>query len=216
MTRFALLLGFALSVAPSVGCALFSRGATVDERWYTPELFAIDRHDDAASRGPSGVAEPQRSGCALRIGRVSAAGGLGLRIAYGDGLFQVGYYDGRRWTERPDQYVRRALSRAIFEDAACERAVGPAAPTLDVEVFEFEEVKAPTEHAARVGLRVVLAADRTLLERTVRVSEPVHGEIFDAFVAALARALDRAVREVGVGVEDALRQAPREATAITP
>jgi len=160
------------------GCALLSRGASVDVRWYTPEL----------TQSRPGSAERQRS-CELRFGHVTAAPDLGRRIAYGDGLYQVGYYDALRWTERPERYVRRAVERALFEDGPFQRSLSYAAPTLDIEVVEFEEVKAPTTHAARVSLRVVLSADRVLLERTVTVSRPVAGGSFDAFVAAMAQAL---------------------------
>jgi ABC-type uncharacterized transport system auxiliary subunit len=163
------------------GCALLSRGASVDVRWYTPEL----------TQSRPGSAERQRS-CELHFGRVTATPDLGRRIAYGDGLYQVGYYDGLRWTERPEQYVRRAVERALFEDGPFQRSLSYAAPTLDVEVVDFEEVKAPTTHAARISLRVVVSAERVLLERTVTVSRPVAGGSFDGFVAAMAQALDDA------------------------
>jgi ABC-type uncharacterized transport system auxiliary subunit len=163
------------------GCALLSRGASVEVRWYTPEL----------TQSRPGSAERQR-GCELRFGRVTAAPDLGRRIAYGDGLYQVGYYDGLRWTERPEQYVRRAVERALFEDGPFQRNLSYDAPTLDVEVVEFEEVKAPTTHAARISLRMVVSAERVLLERTVTVSRPVAGGSFDSVVAAMAQALDDA------------------------
>jgi uncharacterized lipoprotein YmbA len=176
-------LGFIASTAS--GCALFSRGASVDVRWYTPELTRLH----------PGSAELQ-GGCELRVGRVRSGADLGLRIAYGDGLYQVGYYEGLRWTERPEEYVRRALGRALFEQGPFVRAPSPAAPTLDVEVIEFQEVKAPTMHAARIALRIVLSTDRVLLERTIAVSEPFSGEPFDAFVAAMSVALETAASEV--------------------
>ncbi len=169
----------------SAGCALLSRGASVDVRWYTPEL----------TRGHAGSAELQ-GGCELHLGRVAAGADLGLRIAYGDGLYQVGYYEGLRWTERPEQYVRRALGRGLFEEGPFHRSMFGAAPTLDVEVVEFQEVRAPATHAARVSLRFALSSDRVLVERTVVVSEPFPGEPFDAFVAAMSVALETAVNEV--------------------
>ncbi len=182
--------GFAATLMAS-GCALFSRGASVDVRWFTPE----------ATRAHVGIAEAQ-GGCALRLGRVRSGADLGLRIAHSDGLYQVGYYEGLRWTERPEEYVRRALGRALFEEGPFQRAVSPAAPTLDVEVVEFQEVKASTMHAARIVLRIVLSADRVLVERTIAVSEPFPGEPFDAFVAAMSVAIEaaanEAVRDIGV------------------
>jgi cholesterol transport system auxiliary component len=194
MTRLRFLAGAVALVAATIGsagCALLSRGASVDVRWYTPEL----------TRGRTGSAELQR-GCELHLGRVAAGADLGLRIAYGDGLYQVGYYEGRRWTERPEQYVRRALGRALFEEGPFRRSPSGEGPTLDVEVIEFQEVRAPAMHAARVSLRFALVGDRGLVEHTVVESEPFPGEPFDAFVAAMSVALETAVNEVArdVGV----------------
>jgi cholesterol transport system auxiliary component len=185
----------AMALAPGLGCALLSRGSTVDVRWYTPEL----------TRPRPGSTERQRdqSACELRFGRVTAGADLGLRIAYGDGLYQIGYYEGLRWTERPEQYVRRAVARALFEDGPFRRTLTGAAPAVDVEVIEFEEVKSPTVHAARIGLRVVVSADRVLLERTVAVSEPVVAGSFDGVVAAMSQALESAAGEIARDVGDA-------------
>ncbi len=185
MTRLRFAAVVAACTIVSSGCALFSRGASVDVRWYTPEL----------TRGHAGNAERQ-GGCELHLGRVAAGADLGLRIAYGDGLYQVGYYEGLRWTERPEQYVRRALGRALFEEGPFHRASSGDGPSLDVEVIEFQEIKTPAAHAARVSLRFTLSGDRVLVERTVVVSEPFPGEPFDAFVAAMATALETAASEV--------------------
>jgi ABC-type uncharacterized transport system auxiliary subunit len=178
-------LGLLAAIWTMSGCALFSRGARVDTHWYTPEL----------TRTHPGSAEPQ-GGCELRLGRVTAGPDLGRRIAYGDGLYQVGYYESLRWTERPEQYVRRALGRALFEEGPFQRAASPSAPTLDVEVVNFQEVKGPATHAARITLHIVLTTERVLVERTVAVSEPFPGQPFDAFVAAMSMALETASSEV--------------------
>jgi ABC-type uncharacterized transport system auxiliary subunit len=171
--------------APGFGCALFSRGASVETAWYTPELRGAGQ----------GSAEHQPLG-ELRLGRVTSGADLGLRIAYGDGLYQIGYYENSRWTERPQHYVRRAVARALFEEGPFRRTLTGEAPTLDVEVIDFEEVKGPTTHAARISLHVVLSADRVLLERTVSVSKAVAGNAFDGFVAAMSQALEASAREV--------------------
>jgi len=164
----------------------------VDVHWYTPE------------RAPSqtGIAERQGGGCEVRVGRVTSGIDLGLRIAHGDGLYEIGYYDGLRWTERPEQYVRRAVGRALFEEGPFRRAMTDTAPTLSVEVIDFEEVKAPATHAARLALRVVLSTDRVLLERTVMVSKSVADYRFDSFVASMAEALTEAADEIARDVDD--------------
>ena len=183
--RAVAVLALVTAVAPGFGCALISRGSSAEWRWYTPELS-----------GPSaGSAESQRGG-ELRLGRVTSGTDLGLRIAYGDGLYQIGYYQDLRWTERPQHYVQRALGRALFEQGPFHRALTGEAPTLDVEVVDFEEVKAPTTHAARISLRVVLSTDRVLFERTILVSKAIDGGTFEGFVAAMSQALEASAREV--------------------
>ena len=132
-----LVLFLALAFDPS--CALTERSKPLEVSFYTPERV---RTESATSRPPTGPA--------LRLGRVSSGVGLGERIAYRDGQYEVGYYDGRRWTERPEVYVRRALTRTLFEEGGLDRALSESAPTLDVEVTaSFEEVKMPTAHAAQ-------------------------------------------------------------------
>jgi ABC-type uncharacterized transport system auxiliary subunit len=190
------------SLSLTSGCALLSRGASIDTRWYTPEL----------TQPSAGSAERQQAG-ELRLGRVTAGGDLGLRIAYSDGLYRIGYYEGLRWTERPEQYVRRALGRSLFEQGPFRRAPAVTAPTLDVEVVEFEEVKAPTTHAARISLRVVLSTDHVLLERTVSVSKEVAGSLFDGFVAAMSQALEASATEMARDVVDACSASQETCTA---
>lgn len=176
-----------LALAPTFGCALLSRGKPLDVHWYTPEQ----------TRPDLGSAEMQGA-CELRLGRVTSGADLGPRIAFGDGLYQIGYYEARRWTERPESYVRRALGRTLFEEGTYRRSLTGAAPTLDVEVLNFEEVKTPTTHAARIAVRVVLTSDRALLERTVVAAQPVTGDRFEDFVAAMARALEDTAKQVAL------------------
>ena len=190
------------SLLSASGCALLSRGASVDTKWYTPEL----------TQPSAGSAERQETG-ELRLGRVTAGADLGLRIAYSDGLYGMGYYEGLRWTERPEHYVRRALGRSLFEQGPFRRTLDATAPTLDVEVVDFEEVKAPTTHAARISLRVVLARDHVLLERTVAVSRAVPGGTFDGFVAAMSQALEASASEIARDVGDACAASPEACTA---
>lgn len=173
------------------GCALTNKADALDIRYFTPEHVRPRLTGAADARGP-----------ALRLGRVTS--GLHLRepIAYRDGTYEVGYYEDRRWTERPDLYVRRELGRVLFEEHGFRRVVSGDAPTLDVEVIAFEEVKTRELHAARVVVRVLLVSDRVLLEDTITVDEPVAASApIDEVVSAMARALDgmsdRVAREVG-------------------
>jgi hypothetical protein len=175
---------------PILGCALLSRGKSLEVRWYTPERL-----------GPNLGGTEMQGGCELRLTSVTSGADLGPRIRFGDGFYQVGQYEGLRWTERPEHFVRRALGRTLFEDGMFRRSLKGGAPTLDVELLDFEEVKTPRTHAARIAIRVVLASDRVLVERTVVMSSPVIGDDFDDFVAAMGRALDGTAEQVALTVQ---------------
>lgn len=189
------------------GCALTSKRGQVDDvRWFTPERASAT----TAEREPS-------SGPPLRLGRVSAGTDLGKRIAYGDGAYEVGYYDTLRWTERPEHYVRDALGRALFGSGSFQRALGDSVPILDVEVLAFQELRGPV-HAARVSLRIALATDVVILEDTIESVVPVTGDGFEDVVAAVAGALGRVSLETACRVSAALPSEethPRQASDAT-
>jgi cholesterol transport system auxiliary component len=174
------------------GCALTSRGKPLEIHWYTP---------DPVSNGERSQKAP---GPPLRLGKVSSGPDLGKRIAYGDGAYQMNYYDDRRWTERPEEYVRSALDRTLLEQGRFQRAIEGEAPTLDVEVLSFQEITTPQTHAARVGLHLILSTDHVLTEDTVVVTTPADGPRFEDVVAAMARALDDASLQVAQRIERAL------------
>ena len=182
---------FALTLVS--GCALTGKSKPLEVTYYTPEHV----RSGVESRQPS-------PGTALRLGRVASGTDLGQRIVSRDGAHKVGYDDGRRWTERPQVYVQHALSSTLFEESGFRRALGGDAPTLDVEVLNFEELTTPAHHAARIVLRLILSTDRVLFEDTVAVSEPVAGDRFDDVVAAMARALDTISDKVARRVGSAL------------
>jgi cholesterol transport system auxiliary component len=173
-----------LCAAAAAGCSLTSKGTALDVRFYTPEPVQ------------PGSANPQSPGPAVRLGHVHSGADLGQLIAWGDGGFQMGFYEGRRWTERPAQFVTAALRRSLFEVHGFRPATELPAPQLDVEVVSFQELRSPSAHAGRVGLRVRLSGDRELLDVTIVKDEPVKGEPFEEVVAAIARALDAAANEV--------------------
>ncbi|MBX3208891.1 MAG: membrane integrity-associated transporter subunit PqiC [Labilithrix sp.] len=187
-------------VAMLSGCALTSKGDALAVRWFDPETPRT-RLTSAAEGAPAHG--PQR---AVELGRVTSGGNLRERIAYRDDAYEVGYYDDKRWTERPEVYVRRALSRAMFEDRGMRRALGGPAPVLEVEVLAFEELRGESR-AARIQLRVVLHDDRdALLERTILVDRPVRAGAkgFEGLVEAMAEALDAAGEEVANATARAL------------
>ena len=166
------------------GCALTSRGEVLDVRSFTPE----GAHASVTTAVPAGPA--------LRLGRITAGPHLGERIVYGDGAYEVSYYEDRRWTELPSLYLRRALDRTLFEDRGFRRELGGDGPALNAELLVFEEVKTPASHAARIVVRIDLSTDHVLFVDTVAVVEPIEGARFEDFVAAMARALDATSEEI--------------------
>lgn len=167
-------------------------------RYFSPE-------PPHAPRVAVAVADAQAPRPAVRLGRVRGAPGLRQRIAHRDSEYEVGFYDGRQWTERPEVYVRRALARELFEERGFERVTGGPGPTLDVEVLAFEELRMPHRHGARVELRYQLHDDSAALdERTITVDRPVRGASFNDFVRAISDALDEATDRIADRIAERL------------
>jgi cholesterol transport system auxiliary component len=183
------LLAIAL-LSGAAGCALLTKQDAVTIRYFSPE------HARAELKGAGG--ERTASGTPLRLGRITAGTHLRERIVYRDAAYELGFYDDRRWTERPDAYVRRELSRALFEEHGFSRVLSAMAPTLEVEVVSFEEHRRRDGTVGRVELRVLVHDDATvLLEESITVERPVTGGTgIEHTVAALGAALDVAARQV--------------------
>lgn len=175
-------------------CALSSKGEPLSPRYFSPDLG----QSSTAARAAPGVP------LELRLGQMGAASYLEERIAYRLSEAELGYYDDRRWTEPPEEFLRRALGRALFEDRGLRRVVSGLAPTLDVELVSFEELRYGASRA-RVTLRFALADERhVLLERVLTVEQPIaEGEAKAAPVrvaVAMSKALSRAVADVADAV----------------
>lgn len=173
------------------GCAFFGKSEPLSPRYYDPESAAKEAPTTAPSLGkPS-----------LRLGHVVGGSHLRERIAYHLSEREVGFYDERRWTERPEDYLRRALARGLFEERAITSLVTGVGPSLDVELLDFSELLKP-RHGVRVRARVVLVDQRTVrFEHTFTVEEPVSDgkdeEDFTPVADAMARALTRTVDQIG-------------------
>ncbi|HEX8791861.1 MAG TPA: ABC-type transport auxiliary lipoprotein family protein [Polyangiaceae bacterium] len=181
------LLAMATIVMGAYGCALVSRGEVLSVRYFSPEPI----------RSTLGSASAQGPRPAIRLGRVRGAPYLRERIAHRDSEYEVGFYDDRAWTERPEAYVRRALVRKLFEERGFVRMTGGTAPTLELEVVAFEELRMPPLHAARVEVHYQIRRNETALaERTIRIDRPVAGGRFEDVVAAFSGALDEATGRI--------------------
>jgi cholesterol transport system auxiliary component len=176
-------------------CALLSKAAPLVPRYFTPENGA------AAAAAPRAPVQPAASETRqLRLGRVRGGSQLRERIMFRDSAHELGYYEDRRWTERPEAYLRRALARTLFEERGLVRVVSGSAPTLEAELVAFEEIRAP-EHKARVQVIITLNGDRVgSLQETITVEQPLprdaKGDDADTTVDALATALHQCVAQI--------------------
>jgi cholesterol transport system auxiliary component len=202
-------LGRWLSLGLGVNsCALTTKADLVEIRYFNPERLD-SATTSSAHPGTAQSGLPSAASLELRLGRISSGANLRERIAYRNSDFELGYHDDLRWTERPETYVRRQLSYALFEVHAIKRVLVGSAPTLDVEVIAFDELRLRKVHAARVQIRVILYDDQgVLLEKTITTdrSTPGTDSSVENVVAAMARALVDAAEQITVEVERALKE----------
>lgn len=197
-----------LALALLAGCALTNKATPTIPRYFTPELPAAAQPTAA------------RAGVELQLGRVSASSHIRDKIIYRNSSYEVGFYDDLLWTERPDSYLRRALSQVLFEQERLRSVVSGMAPVLDVELVNFEEVRGP-EHKALVRFTLRLRDDHMVrLEQTVKVERPIaavsKAQAPAAIAAALGDALGSAVYEISSRVVTELGTKPPAQVAARP
>lgn len=202
---------FALALLlASNGCALLGKSEPLMPRYFSPET---------SEAGPAqGGARTDGTATELRLGRVSAASHLGERIVFRDSEYELGFYEERRWSERPEHYLRRALARSLFERRGLQRIVSGGGPTLDVELTELAEVKGPSP-IARVRVTYVLFDGRAVrAESTITVERPIaavrNSEAApEAAVRAMTAALTNAVEQIVERVVTELRSRAASASS---
>jgi cholesterol transport system auxiliary component len=173
------------------GCALTSKGDA-----QSPRFFSLETRDQDPK-----LPEPAGTPLELRLGQVDAAAHLEERIAYRLRGTELAYYDERRWTEAPEQYVRRALERELFERRHIRRVVSGAGATLDVELTAFEELRGPPARV-RLALSYTLHdARQSSLERSLVIEHPLatgnDSDVTQRVAVALGVALSAAVSQMG-------------------
>ncbi|CAN5908485.1 hypothetical protein BH11MYX4_BH11MYX4_37650 [soil metagenome] len=196
-SMIAVALLAAAALAGTAGCALTSKADVVNIRYFSPEVVKPRLTCADASTAPAAPAP--HDALEVRLGRVSSGSNLRERIAYRDAAYELGYYDDLRWTERPETFVRRELGRTLFEEHGLRRVLGGAAPSLEVEVIAFDDLRLPSGRAARVQLKVILFEDSGVVyEDTFTVDRPVAGDKpkIEDVVAAMSSALDLACEQV--------------------
>jgi cholesterol transport system auxiliary component len=177
----------------NAGCALLSKSERMTPRYFSPS--------SELARAGSPKNAP-RAALELRLGAIDSAAHLEERIAYRLSDSELGYYDDRRWTEPPEEYLRRALGHELFETRGLSRVVAGAAPTLDVELVSFEQIRHGTPRA-RVALRFSLRDDRrALLERALVVEQSLSGEAAESDAEPLALALSSALSQAVTQLAD--------------
>ena len=203
LTR-ALLIGSLLS-----GCALLTKADPLTPRYFSAEPSGTGPASGDSVTAPRTNSAPNRE---LKLGRVTSASYLGERLVFRDSAYELGFYEDRRWTEKPEAYFRRALSRALYEQGGFRRVVSGAGPTLDCELVELAELRSPT-HVARARANFVLYDSRSVrTEATVTVELPIAAGKDEAgaatSVAALSLALTSAVDQIVRRVSASLDSAP--------
>ena len=192
-------------------CALTSKADAQAPRYFSPE--------QASKPSPAAAFKTLE----LRLGQVASASHLDERISYRLSGSEVGFYDNQRWTEIPEAYLRRALERDLFEQRGVQRIVTGAAPTLDVELTAFEELRGKPMKA-RVTLTFSLRDERrSLLERSLKlereVTQQAGADPAQRLAATLSEALADAVATVGAQVVEQLQNAkpaPTPAVSVAP
>jgi cholesterol transport system auxiliary component len=197
MARVCLAAMVSMAVATS-GCALLTKSEPVVPRYFTPELAETTPRLNAAVASPLSV----------RLGRIGGGSYLKERIVYRDSEHELGFYEDRRWTERPEVYLQRGLEESLFEERGLKRALSATAPTLTADLVEFEEVKGSAPH---VRLRVSYALhDETtvFVEHSFSIERPLpagpDASRTDRVAAALGEALHAAVARITGDVVGAL------------
>ncbi len=190
-----------VAVGALAGCALFSKGEVATRRYYS-----VQRTE------PVSAPPTAHSGKELRLGRVTSSASLTERIMFRLSDHEVGFYEDRLWTEKPEASLRRALSWALFEQQGLRSVVRGGGPTLAAELVSFEEVRTPV-HLSRVRIVFSLSDERVVtLQQTLTVERPIPAAKGDAEAGAIADAmgdsLREAVREISSQVASSL-----EATA---
>ena len=176
--------------AALAGCALLGKNDPVVPRYFTPL-------DDEPRPAPA-ARVPLR--LELRLGRVEAWSHLRERMVIRSAAQELVYSDERRWTERPEVYLRRGLSQTFFEERGLLEVHSGRAISLEVELAAFEEVPGPPD---RVRLRAFysLHDDRVgILQESVTLEQPVSltsdGEHPRAVALAFAQVLRAGVLQI--------------------
>ena len=203
--RIVFLTGLLLLVSTVPACALLSKNEPMVPRYFSLEPAAEQR---ASAAAPADLQ--------LRLGPVTSGSEIRQHLVVRGAAQELSYSEERRWTEKPEAYLRRALSQELFERRGVRRVISGPSLSVEVELVSFEEVKRKNGSAARVAVTVILHDERLVrVEKTLFVEVPVERasapDHSDETVRALGVALTRVVSRVADEVcrePQALARAP--------
>ncbi len=191
-------LGLGLALLVSSSCSLLGPSTTVDVRTFTPEL----------PQGPTGLVDPpeqESTAPRLRLPPVRSGANLRTRIVHRVSKTEVDAYEDLRWTENPEEYVRRSLAHALFSEHPVVEAVRGEAPTLTVELVAFEEVGKAGCRRGRVKLLYRLEdGDAVRTSGTVTIERAAPEDSIEGVVTAISHAMDAASARLATVIAQSL------------
>lgn len=177
--------------------ALGLLGGCLGSRDFTPiRYYSVDT-------SPVSVPPAQRSWpLALGVRPFTAATRYRDRILYRHSEVQIGFYEYDRWVEPPEEMVSRMIGSVLrasgtFRQVLAAGNVQLPAWILSGDLLRFDEVRGPGRSQAECWLRLELrrASDEQLLwSDLIKAAVPLSAETPEA----LAQAMSRAVRQVGI------------------
>ncbi len=203
----------ALALPALTGCALMSKSEPLTVRYFSPERPPSGREPPVVAV-PASTTATEALGRALKLGSVVGGADLRTQLAFRTAEHELGYDEEIRWTEEPEVYLRRALSRALFEERGLQQVISGPSPTLDVELVAFEE-RTVEPRTARVMAVVRVHDDRIVqLERTITVEVALAAKPEpEQVVAALSDALYRMADQIAALT---IAQLGRQVVALDP
>jgi ABC-type uncharacterized transport system auxiliary subunit len=137
------------------------------------------------------------------------------RIVYGSNSDQMGMYMNERWSEPPNEMLRNALVREMrstgrFRTVAALRSDSTGDFILSGHLYDFKEMSG-NGMSARLAFDAELRdvkAGKTIWTYTYSHDEPANGKDMAAVVEAMDKNVQRGVKEVEAGIQQALAAYP--------
>jgi uncharacterized lipoprotein YmbA len=197
----------ALAALAVGGCALTDKAQPISPRYFVPEPPMAAKH------------LPQGSGPMLRLYNVRAGSHIKSNMIFWKSDYELGFLDERRWVELPEVYLRRTLSHVLFEERGYKHVVAGGAPTLEVELTSFEEMRQGVPRVRVAVVAVLQDGGVALFEETIQIERPIPqvsakdpgADKETILVENLGAALREVVDVIADRVDTALKKTPAKA-----